>query len=379
MRFCTGLLALAATAICGGTGMTTSTNDFFQNTEINGALTPEQAAQLLELPDLGDTSTSLDNGGAPSTTTAADAAKTEEPTNSGAAAPAAAPAPAASLTAAPAAAPVTEPDATNAVVLAKDGKHTIPYAKLVEAREGEQHWKATAEATQRQLADLQAQAQQRADAGQAPTTTDNQVAAAQAAIAKGVDPAIFGDFSEEELAKGIQTLVAQQVQEQVTAQVGKALAPFQQHQQQTAHEAHVEAIYRAHPDADSIAESAELKQWITSQPGYLQPTLQAVLEKGSTSQVIELFNDFKKGTGAPAPAPSPGKSATAAADPKVAAQAAIAAATPAVPASLSDIPGGRADSLSPHERLAAMDPTSMAEAMQGMSPDQIDAFLNRSL
>lgn len=350
--------------------MTTSTNDFFQNIEIDGALTPEQAAQLMELSDLGDTSNTLDNGGAPSTTTAADAAKTED-TNSNAAA--------ASPVGAPAAAPASEPDATIAVVLAKDGKHTIPYAKLVEAREGEQHWKATAEATQRQLTDLQAQAQQRADAGQAPTTTDNQVAAAQAAIAKGVDPAIFGDFSEEELTKGIQTLVAQQVQEQVTAQVGKALAPFQQHQQQTAQDAHTEAIYRAHPDADSIAESAELKQWITSQPSYLQPTLQAVLEKGSTSQVIELFNDFKKGTGAPAPAPSPGKGAPAAVDPTAAAKAAIAAATPAVPASLSDIPGGRADSLSPHERLAAMDPTSMAEAMQGMSPDQIDAFLNRSL
>ena len=163
------------------------------------------------------------------------------------------------------------------------------------------------------------------------------------------------------------------------AQVGKALAPIQQRQQQTAQDAHNEAIYRAHPDADSVAESAELKQWITSQSSYLQPTLQAVLEKGSTAQVIELFNDFKKGTGAAAPAPTPGKSATAAADPKAAAQAAIAAAAPAVPASLSDIPGGRADALSPHERLAAMEGVSMAEAMQGMTPEQIEAFLNRQL
>lgn len=363
--------------------MTTSTNDFFQNTEIDGALTPLQAAQLLELAQSGDTSFGLDNGDAPTTTTAAPvpapegAANADDPKNSGAPAPASAPA--AAPAAAPAPASYTEPDPSKAVVLAKDGVHTIPYEKLAQAREGEQHWKAQAEAAQRQLADLQTEAQQRADAGQVPTKTDNQVAAAQAAIDKGVDPAIFGDFSEEALAKGIQTLIAQTVQEQVTAQVGKALAPFQQHQQQTAQEAHLGAIYTAHPDADSIAESAEMKQWIGAQPSYMQPTLHAVLEKGSAKQVIELFNDFKKATGASAPGSATGKSQAAAADPTAAARAAIAAAATAVPASLSDIPGGRADAQSPHERLAAMDSVSMAEAMQGMTPDQIDAFLNRSL
>ncbi|MEZ2293944.1 hypothetical protein [Variovorax sp. RCC_210] len=363
--------------------MTTS-NDFFQNNEITGALTPQQAAQLLELAS-GDTSFGLDDGGAPASTTAADAAASAEAgvanTNSSAAAPASSPAPspAPAPSAAPAAAPVAEPDASHAILLAKDGKHTIPYEKLVQAREGEQHWKAQAETAQRQLADLQTQAQERADAGQAPTKTDNQVAAAQAAIDKGVDPAIFGDFSEEALAKGIQTLVVQQVQEQVQAHVGKAMAPYQQQQQRTAHEAHLDAIYKAHPDADSLVESAELQKWIGAQPSYLQPTLRDVLEKGSTSQVVELFNDFKKAVAAPAVAAASGKGQAAATDPMAAAQAAIAAAAPAVPASLSDIPGGRADALSPHERLAAMDPVSMADAMQGMTPAQIDAFLNRSL
>ncbi|WP_295977978.1 hypothetical protein [uncultured Variovorax sp.] len=373
--------------------MTTS-NDFFQNNEITGALTPQQAAELLEIAASGDTSFGLDDGGAPASTTAAatpapaPAAAGSVDTNSSAAAsaPAASPAAAPAPVAAPAAAPVAasaEPDASNAVVLAKDGKHTIPYEKLVQAREGEQHWRAQAEAAQRQLADLQAQAQQRADSGQAPTATDNQVAAAQAAIDKGVDPAIFGDFSEEALAKGIQTLVAQQVQqqvqEQVQAHVGKAMAPYQQQQQRSALEAHYDAIYKAHPDADSMAESAELQQWIGAQPSYMQPTLRGVLDKGTSAQIVELFNDFKKATAAPAAAPAAGASQAAVADPKAAAQAAIAAAAPAVPASLSDIPGGRADALSPHERLAAMDPVSMADAMQGMTPAQIDAFLNRSL
>lgn len=54
---------------------------------------------------------------------------------------------------------------------------------------------------------LQADAQQRIENGQAPTTQDNQAAIAQQAIEQGVDPAVFGDFSEKELAAGIQKVV----------------------------------------------------------------------------------------------------------------------------------------------------------------------------
>lgn len=48
---------------------------------------------------------------------------------------------------------------------------------------------AQLEAAKQQLADLTAQAQARANAGQAPTATDTQVAAAQAAIEAGANPA----------------------------------------------------------------------------------------------------------------------------------------------------------------------------------------------
>lgn len=83
--------------------------------------------------------------------------------------------------------------------------HAILYEKLEQARQGEQHWKAQAKGTQQALATLKVSAQARADTGQAPTTTDHQVAAAQAAIEAGVDPDIFGDFSEGALAQSIQT------------------------------------------------------------------------------------------------------------------------------------------------------------------------------
>lgn len=373
--------------------MTTSVTDFFRSNEINGALSPEQAAQLLELAAQGDTSTTLENGGAPTTTTApvpasdpaakseADSKSTDDTQVQAAATAAPAPEPAAAPATAAAPAPeAADPDPANSVVLAKDGKHTIPYAKLEEARTGMQHWKGIAEQTQQQLAQLQAEAAQRAADGQAPTKTDNAVAQATAAIEKGVDPAIFGDFSDQALAKGIATLVQAQVAAMVepvradVESVKQSIAPLQQNAVKTAEQLHFEAIYSKHPDADSLAESQELAQWIDGHPSYAQAAMQQVLAKGSAQQVIELFDNFKKATqAAAAPAIDPKVDAAAAA------KAVTAAAAPAAPISLSDIPGGRVEGRSPQEQLAAKSAPEMVDAMMNMTPTQIEAFLNRGL
>lgn len=334
-------------------------NEFLQQHAPEGAMTPEQAAQFLELAQ-GDTGTPPESAGAPASATAPEASITEGEqgsTNEQKSATPEAP---------------QEPDPANTVVLAKDGKHTIPYEKLVEARDSAQHWKAQADAAAAELTSLKEQAQQRADAGQAPTKTDNQVAAAEAAIAQGVDPAIFGDFSEGDLAKGIQKLVGEQVTAQVGAQVkaalDSALKPIQQKQQLDASQAHYAAIYEAHPDVDSIAESKELADWIGTQPSFLQDTYRTVLEKGSTAQIVEFFDAFKKATGAVQP---PAHTV----DPKAAAREAIAKAGEAVPNSLSDIPGGSAGKANPAEALADLSPTDLLERMSSMTPAQIEALL----
>ncbi|TAL87185.1 MAG: hypothetical protein EPN74_02550 [Rhodanobacter sp.] len=337
---------------------TSNITDFLDSNEVNGALSPLQAAQLLNLDGEGDTGAkAADTGGAPATTTVADG-KAAGPTTADN-----------KTTDSTASTTTAQPDKDNAVLLAKDGVHTIPYEKLEQARQGEQHWKAQAEATQLELAALKAAAQERADAGQAPTTQDNQVAAAQAAIEAGVDPDIFGDFSEEALAKGIQTLVDQRVNSMVTAKLNEALAPLREQQAQGATDAHYGAIYDKHPDADSIYQSVELANWVKAHPSYAQPALQAVLDGGSTAQVIELFDHFKSATKAPV---------TTTAGLKDAARAAVASAPTSIPTSLSDIPGGRASGISAHEQLAAMDPIAMANALAEMSQSERDKFLDRT-
>lgn len=352
----------------------TTHEDFFSN--IDGALSPEQAAQALALAESGDTGAVPETGGAPATTPAEDnPAKGEQAQASDQAG--SAPADKAAAGAADNAA-AAEIDPANAVVLARDGKHTIPYERLEEARQGAQRWKEQAEAAQRELTDLKAQAQARVDAGQAPTKTDNMVAQAEAAIEAGADPGVFGDFSEQALAAGIARLVAQQVQQQVASHVNKALEPLQAKHQQSEAASHYETIYSAHPNADSIAQSAEFKAWVDSHPSVVRDAYMQLLfdpsKGGSAAQIVEVLDAFTKATAKEVPHP-PAASAEDAAK----AAAAAAAAKPQPPSSLTSIPGGRADGLSPQERMADMGAVDLYQAMETMTPAQIEAFLNKQM
>lgn len=329
-----------------------ATQEFLDSTDIDGALSPEQAATLMALAT-GDT-TNVDSSALPGSATATDD-KAEDGAQD------------------------DKGSEQTPVLMAKDGVHTIEYQKLVDARQAEQHWKAQAqalqekaEAAERELNDLRAAAQARADNGQTPTATDNLLAQVEAAEAAGVDMSIFGDFSEEAMVKGINMLV----QQQVAAKLEEAIKPLKERHEQAvkdqevqAADAHRDAVLAAHPDAVSIWQSKELQAWIGNKPGYEQAAIRGVLDEGATADLIAVFDRYKAETGIK-PASSP----------KAGAKAAIAAASAPVPASLSAIPGGRTGATSAHDQMEAMDTQSLAATMlNGMSPAQIEAFLNRQI
>lgn len=325
----------------------TQINEFFDsNLGEGGNFTPEQAAQLLSLAIQGDTGA------------------TPPELSSG---PAAAPAP---TDTSPQPAAPTEPElnADNAVILAQ-ARETARAAQT-EA----QTLAAQLEAAKQQLADLTAQAQARASAGQAPTATDNQAAAAQAAIEAGANPALFGDFSEEALAKGITTLVEQQVAARMEA-INAKLKPIEQQAATDATTAHFNAIYSAHPDADSLVESQEFAVWKGAQPAVVRAALDQALTQGSSTDVIEVFSAFKAATQQQSPAVV-GKGAVS---PAEAAKAAIAKAAAPTPASLSDIPGGRVAGTNVFEAMNDMNSHQLLAATSNMSPEQIEAWLNSQI
>lgn len=272
-----------------------------------------------------------------------------------------------------------------APVASKSGAYTIPFERLESARERNKTLEGENQALRAQLAELTAKQQQnldkaedraqaRADAGQAQTTADQNLDAAKTAVAQGADIKIFGDFSEEAIAKGIGTLLQQtfeKTREELRAELreenAKALKPLKERQAQDESDGHYSAIYTKHPDADEIAQSAEFDAWMKGLPGFARSSVAAVMDgqKGGTAeQVIEVFDTFKAQTGK-AEAPRAQGNAKA---PEVQRR---------VPHSLSEAAGEQhQDETQQVLATAGTNPTALLERMQDMSREQIERVLN---
>lgn len=315
-------------------------------------LTDAQMAELLSLPE-GDTAPDAESG-QPEPTPAPVAEKTAET------------APETETTQ-----PAAPTDAQAQVILAKDGVHTIPYDKLVEARDAEKQWRAQAEAAQKQLAEMQAKFQRDNLQQQTANATPEQLEAqAEDAISKGVDPSLFGDFSEEAIAAGVQKLVDARVAA-IEARLSQVVAPLQQAAQVSEAEQARNLVLSKHPDAASIAESAELEQWVQSKPAFVRGAYQQVITGGTPAQVVELLDAFKSETGTRKTAATPDSAAVA--------QAAISKAQQRGPSSLSDIPGGTAGQHDENEAMRQMSAVDLMGKLEGKTPEQIADLMARLL
>lgn len=239
---------------------------------------------------------------------------------------------------------------------------------------------ARAEEARRQLSELQEQAQARADAGKPPTQQDQLVQKAQEAIDKGVDPSIFGDYGEEDLAKGFYELSrrsSEQMRAEVKAELMQELraeiAPLLQRQQQDAASAHMNAILQVHPDLSSVLESTEFAGWVGKQPSYVQAAMSAVLDKGSSAQVVELLDSYKAAT------TQQSQKTSQATTPQAAAQKVLEQLKPPVPSSPSDIPGGRSGAGTLAERLQSMSEVDVFNAVNSgeITEEQLNRYLSR--
>ena len=271
-------------------------------------------------------------------------------------------------------APAAQDKEQPAPIASKSGAYTIPYEKLTEARSERDHfkaeaaeWKAKAEqltaAQANNLAAATAQAQARADAGQAPTQADANLAVAQAAAEQGIDISVFGDFSEEGIAKGVATLVEQRAAALVDAKLKEALAPLQRERAQSQADAHYSAIYAVHKDADELVESDEFKKWMAAQPTFARSGIEHALKAGGANQVIEVFSMFKAANGKGV-------------KPSAAAAAAQVADQP--PTSLSELPGAAATGAGDVERASALagNPAALLDFMADMAPAKRDRLMN---
>lgn len=265
-----------------------------------------------------------------------------------------------------------------APILSKSGAYTIPFEKLVEAREGRRAAQERVAQLEQQLAELtapqqhnlaaaQANAQDRAEAGQGQTVADANLTAATQAMADGVDVSIFGDFSEEDLAKGVSELnrrAMAQVEQRLMAALDDRLAPLRAQEAKKTTDAHYEAIYSAHQDADEIAESAQFAAWRNSLPAFAKAGVEHAMTKGSAQEVIEVFDAFRATTKPQQPN---------------AARTAPEAPARRVPHSLSDVPGAAPMDKTQQILAAAGNAEALLDSMDSLTPEQRDDLLNNLL
>ena len=105
--------------------------------------------------------------------------------------------------------------------------------------------------------------------------------------------------------------------EQKLGQLSTDFAPAIATAHTVARSAHEAEILKGHSDAFDILPKVE--QWVDTQPSFLKTAYNAVLDKGSAPQIVELFNIFKKESGSvkgPPTSPTPEETAQKAAKDK---------------------------------------------------------------
>jgi hypothetical protein len=113
------------------------------------------------------------------------------------------------------------------------------------------------------------------------------------------DDSAIKAFQEEfpDLAAPIKALVEMEAQRTTERQLAalreQELAPVRQAIVDQQAQAHNLAIIHAHPDAIEITESGDLKNWIETLPGFMQESALRVYENGSTTEVIDLYHQYK--------------------------------------------------------------------------------------
>lgn len=268
-----------------------------------------------------------------------------------------------------------------APIASKSGAYTIPYEKLEQARDRAKTLEGENESLRAQLAELNAKqqanleqaedkAQARADAGKEQTQADQNLEAAKKAMGQGVDASLFGDFSEEGIAKGIAALMErtrEELRAELREEAARELKPLKDREAQEVKDSHYSAIFQKHPDANEIVQSSQFAAWHASLPGFQRAAVDAVLNPetgGTAAQVIEVFDTFKAQTGkAAAPAAQDKGKA-----PEVQRR---------VPHSLSEIAGEQHQDIAQQVMASAgADPNALIERMQDMTPEQIERVMN---
>jgi len=245
-------------------------------------------------------------------------------------------------------------------LLARDGKHTIPYSELVEARDKAGQWEQFAAQQAELIKALQAAKVEDAETG----GTDAQ---------KAVLEEYQGDYPEvaEDMKPFIQRMIDEGIKQGLSAfqqQISEQLKPVQIIAQESAAEKWLSAVSSAHSDWQAVAADPKLIEWINQQPSFVRDQYNLVLEKGTANQAIELLSAFKQAY------PVHKETVPNAKDK---AEQVLANIKPNVPNTLTDIPAGKTGTTDISETMLTMSPRQLDELFANKSPEEIQKLIAR--
>jgi len=124
------------------------------------------------------------------------------------------------------------------------------------------------------------------------------------AVYVGEDKVATPDVIADEIKALLQVKEAELTDDQkrikaLEERFNQQIAPALQVTKQYAKNAHEAAILKVHSDAFDIYPNVEA--WVNTQPNIVKSAYNAVLDKGTSAQIVELFNIFKSSTKATAP------------------------------------------------------------------------------
>lgn len=337
---------------------------YFEENAVDGELSPEKTEELLQA--------ALNAGGGD-----VDAAATGDTASGDAPGPEEAAkdeAPPPEETKEPEPEAAAEPEA-EPVIVARDGKNTIPYSELADAREAAQNERSRREALERELAELKARlepGEENADGGETPDAGNDDAAAK-----------LREDWPE--VAAAVDGIVGKQREriEQLEEQLARMQPTTEQLAAERMQQEHYGRIAAAHPDVQDIVASRAFADWQAAQPGFMRQIFEHVINQGTTEQVIELLDGFKQANPSwGSPGPDQTAKQDAAASDNAARQAAVKAArekaeSRQAPKSLSDIPGGEAAPTDSAEAFMQKSPEAQLAAMMDMPADKREALMRR--
>jgi hypothetical protein len=113
----------------------------------------------------------------------------------------------------------------------------------------------------------------------------------------------MGDFSAEDIAKGTAEFLAlkeAEIEKRLTEKLLETTAPLQAKAEEDAKSAHFASIFAKHPDAETIVADPAFKAWFDAQPTFSRNAISVTLQQGNAESIIEVFDVYKQTTQKPA-------------------------------------------------------------------------------